>query len=135
MTSIDDQAAFHLALTAEPRLQAIDKVVRALATLAPTDQPMCADCVWTTVLRPLVRPWLGWGRGRTPEQAADESGQSSRVVDLKTFLDEPDTRPEPASETERWLRDSQAWDAVTSRWREVLERADPGLGHGIPPHQ
>ena len=135
MTSIDDEAAFHMTLTAEPRLQAIDKVVRALAALAPTDQPMCADCVWTSVLKPLVRPWLGWSRGKPPEQAADESDHSPPVVGLKTFLDEPDTRPEPASETERWLRGSQAWDAVTSRWMEVLERADPGLGHGVPPQQ
>jgi hypothetical protein len=64
--------AYERALAAEPQLRAIEAMVDALVALAPNDQPYCTACIWETILKPLVSPWVGWERGDVPEQAKDE---------------------------------------------------------------
>lgn len=65
---------FDRALAAEPRLRAVDRMVRLIAAQAPTrrsGKPQCAACVWTGILKPLVTPLVGWARGET-RQASDQ---------------------------------------------------------------
>jgi hypothetical protein len=123
------------ALAAERQLQPIARMVEAFAALAPAPRSrksMCAGCIWDLILKPLVRPILGWDRGYPPEQAPAEPRDSWQPMDLEALLAEDDeARPEPDNEIERWLRSSEAWEVVTDRWLKTLDHADPGNGHGI----
>lgn len=126
---------FEKALAAEPNLRTVDRMVRAFVALAPSRRssvPMCAACVWELVLKPLTYPWVGWGRGRPAAQAPAEQPPLLRtftVTELRRAL--TPSRPPAESDTEAWLRTSEAYDVVTDRWLKMLDAADPAHGHGI----
>src|SRR5262245_55227459 len=62
---------YERALRAEPHLRVVVAVVDALCTLVrPTDR-LCYGCTWDDIVKPLVMPLLGWGRGRVPEEVPD----------------------------------------------------------------
>ena|SRR5215217_6829315 len=86
-----------------------------------------------------LSPWscslVGWERGDLPDQAQDpQPGGSWQPVDLGPYLTalrEGTAKTEPKTETERWLRSGEAWQAVSGHLLARLEQADPGNGHGI----
>jgi hypothetical protein len=141
------------AVQAEPQLRPIVRLVEALVDLRRPSDRLCAGCVWETIVKPLVSPLVGWGRGYPPEQAKDRDSWQPRrlrvtraseirprsrhvdltpyLVDARQLLDEDDDQLPATSETERWLRTSEAYDAVTGRLLAKLDQADPGNGHGI----
>lgn len=130
---------YEKALQAEPQLQVLARMVAAFVALAPSrrsKRPMCAGCIWESILKPLVRPWVGWERGYAPKPAMAQP-RAAVVLDLRSWLGQqsPRSRPHPDNEVEAWLRSSEAFDVVTDRWLNDLRRADPGHGHGIPRSQ
>lgn len=136
------------ALEAEPDLEALDRLVDALCALVRPDDRLCAGCTWEGIVKPLASALVGWERGapRTASTPADTLGLRP-VGDIAAEVDLADQlraqiihgdqilgvphAPEPANDTERWLRSHEAWDAVTNVWLARLEAADPGTGHGI----
>jgi hypothetical protein len=126
-------SAFDRALAAEPQLQTIDNMVRALVALAPKGEPFCTGCIWEMILKPLVLPWVGDCRGDLPDQAKDPDPEAPfKFFTLAELWAQADRRPKPETETERWMRTSEAYDAVTDRWLAQLDNVDPALGHGYP---
>lgn len=125
------------AFTAERELLAIDKLVHVLVTLAPTERSgkaMCVGCLWDSIIKPLTSSLLGYGRGHIPEQAQDlPEGMLPRLetISFGDFKERRATHLRADTETEKWLRTSEAWDAVTDYWLKQLEAADPGNGHGF----
>jgi hypothetical protein len=141
MTNTDSTATtgYQRALAAEPQLQPIVQLVKALCTLArPTDR-MCDCCVWDLILKPLAKPWLGLNRGKLPEQATDDPPWIIRppvrlgeVIGPADSLILSNARGIPATtETETWLRTPEAHDAFTKELRRQLCAAGPRNGHGI----
>jgi hypothetical protein len=106
-TETECEALFRRALAADYRLQAVDRMVRALVALAPTRRsgiPMCVGCVWDLILKPAVVPILGWERGYPPKDAKDPDPDKTtwESIDLTEWLGKIDSKPEPASATEEW---------------------------------
>jgi hypothetical protein len=131
---VDRDAAFRRALAAEPQLRTINRVVNTLVALAPTSssgRPFCHGCAWVFIVKPLAAPWIGWERGYPADQATDPDpdGPAWSVVRASGITIPP--KSEPTSDTEKWLRTSEAWDAVTDTWIGRLVAADPGNGHGL----
>jgi hypothetical protein len=80
----DDMAAYERALKAEPRLKSVVRVVSALTEFVrPTDE-LCYGCTWETMIKPLISPLIGWGRGYPPKSAKDPrpEGVSWEIVNL-----------------------------------------------------
>lgn len=134
-----DEEAYKRALAAERRLVAVDQAVAALCEFVrPTDE-MCYGCTWESIVKPLVTPLVGWGRGYPPKNAKDPQKPLTDWKDaLKSGSDlmreadeEERTRTRALTTTEQWMRTSEAWDAVTSTLLYRLWRADPGTGCGI----
>lgn len=126
------------AVTAEPRLQAVEAMVDALCELVRPADTMCSGCVWDTIVKPLATPLVGWGRGYEPKQARDPRRADEprfRILTVSEIRAESKDRPAPISETEAWMRTTEAWDAVTGPWLARLEAADPANGHGICRHR
>jgi hypothetical protein len=126
---------YQRALAAEPRLRPVEALVDALCTLRrPTDR-LCAGCVWEQIVKPLVSPYLGWGRAYAPRPARDPdpTATGERLLKVRTgLMAEMEERRLPATtDTERWLRTSEAYDAVTDVLLARLDAADPANGHGI----
>lgn len=126
------------ACKADPGIRALDRAVTALcAAASATEGPACSACTWERIVKPLVLPLIGWGRGLPSLPARDPRvpGGPLQPVDLGELMaqmDEQQTRRTPATtDTERWLRTQEAWDAVTASWLARLYDADPALGHGI----
>jgi hypothetical protein len=128
-----DLDAYRRVLAAEPRLRPIAHLVDALCTLVRADDTMCAGCVWESIVEPLTTRLVGWSRGYPPQQATDDRAEpgSVRYVDMDAVLNRLSRREPPASETEAWLRGSDAYDAFTDEMLRRLEAADPASGHGI----
>lgn len=137
MTAVPErQALLERACAADREIRALDQVVTALCVAATIgDGPACSACVWERVVKPLAVPLVGWERGYPPAAANDPGSSSWGPVDLGPVLarlDEREAHRTPATtETERWLRTQDAWDAVTGEWIDRLYEADPGAGHGI----
>ncbi|WMM73009.1 hypothetical protein RCF27_01245 [Rhodococcus pyridinivorans] len=112
-------------------------MVTALCELTRPEDTMCVGCAWDNIIKPLATPLIGWGRGYPPKQAKDRDHNAPRYryVNIAEVLEEQEGRPPAESDTERWLRTSEAWDAVTEYWLARLDTADPGNGHGICSHQ
>lgn len=123
---------YRRALDACPDIRALDNMVRLIAELGPPrpKKPMCYACIWDSALKPLATLVVGWERGRGVESHTDPD-PNNRFPDFDwNNLDTP-PREEAASETEEWLRDMEAFDAVTETWIKLLEDVDPALGHGF----
>lgn len=139
-------ADFTRAFLAEPDLTAVVRLVDALAVLVRPDDQLCASCAWERIVKPLLRPLVGWERG-APRQAPNPApGSSWAPVDLAEVLPSADAirsallstedvkrqaAAEAETDTERWLRTSAAWDAVAGELLARLAAIDPGNGHGI----
>lgn len=125
-------AAFERALKAEPRLRAVVRIVNVLRLLVrPTDQ-MCHGCLWEIVIKPLVKPWIGWGRGYLPRQAKNPDPDGGWRLRVQTAAEVMREHPIPAeTETEKWLRTSEAWNAVTQVLNDRLYKYDPANGCGV----
>lgn len=131
-TVTTDAEAYRRAVDLEPRLLAVEAMVRALVALAPTDEPFCSGCLWSGVLKPLARPLVGWDRARPRLDAQPKRpGSSWTPVDLAPVLALPGP-PEPSTAEEAWLRTTEAFDAVTDPLLALLDDADPALGCGYP---
>lgn len=136
MTTVADRRALlERACAADRAIRALNQVVTALCVAAATgDGPACSSCIWERIVKPLATPLVGWERGYPASEAKDPTSGLA-VVDLGPalkWLDERDAHRTPATtETERWLRSQEAWDAVTGEWISRLYEADPGAGHGI----
>lgn len=124
-------ANYERALAAEPRLRAVVTVVDALTELVrPTDR-MCSGCVWEKIVKPMVLPLIGWGRGHLPHQAKDPDPRPPGLYLIRASEIPWPERTGADTETEKWLRSVGAWDAFTSTLLVRLDRADPANGHGI----
>lgn len=132
------ETIYRRALEAEPDLQALEAAVYVIAQTARPDEPFCPGCLWEEILKPLVTPIVGWERGAPRQQARDaappgvfEAPTALNLSDLET----PDI-PAPTSDTEKWLRTSEPFDAVTDKWLADLDAAGTAVraapGHGIP---
>ncbi len=125
---------FDKALAAEPRLQAVDRLVRLIVATAPTRESgksMCADCFWIEILKPIVETLVGWERGIC-DQAEEQPPDPCEPIDLAEAWDAEDQRPAATSSTEEWLRGSVAYDVVTDRGLKARQGADPANGCGLP---
>lgn len=125
---------FAKAMAADRQLRALDVMVRTLAALPRPGDTMCSGCVWSRILKPLALPLVGFERGTVPTNAEDPKpgGGGLRVYtgdELMAAADVKRTRAE--TDTERWLRSQEAWEAVTGTWIAILHEADPANGHGI----
>lgn len=134
----DRQSLLERACAVDRRIRALDQAVTGLCAAAElADGPACAACVWERVVKPLALPLVGWERGLPPLAVKDPRppGAPLHVMGIGALLEEMDeqkSRRTPASsETERWLRSQEAWDAVTGAWLARLHEADPAAGHGI----
>lgn len=133
----DTSERFVRALAAEHRLRPIVALVDALCDLVGPGDVMCAGCVWETIVKPLVRPLVGWERGCAGREAKDAvPGETGRrpcnMGELMAELDGDELRRTPATtNTERWLRSTEAYDAFTDVLLARLNEADPATGHGI----
>lgn len=123
------------ATNAEPRLQAIVNIVTALTTLVRPTDTMCGGCVWDEIVKPLVLPLIGWERGYPPKAAPDPGNFAWVLVSggdwAREFAEAEKTRTPATTDTEKWLRTSEAWDGFCGELIRRLNDADPGNGHGI----
>jgi hypothetical protein len=131
--SSERKAAYERVLAAEPRLRKVVRVVDALIQFVrPTDE-MCYGCLWTGMIKPLTSPWLGYGRGYVPESAKDPDPATDFprlvVTPASEIMMRAPTKAE--TDTEKWLRSSEAWDAFTKVLIDRLYEADPANGCGI----
>jgi hypothetical protein len=128
------EASYDRALAAEPRLRPIVRIVDALCALVGPDHQMCSGCIWTGIVKPLVTPLVGWERGYAPDEAKDpEPGRRLmlRPVDMKQIMAKLNDRRPATTDTEKWLRSGEAYDAFTDVLMDRLDKADPANGHGI----
>lgn len=125
------ERAYTRALHAEPRLEPVVRVVDALVALVRPTDTLCYACTWETIISPLVYPWIGWARGDLPETAPDTPRDTWAPIDLTSYLDGEDRKVPADTDTERWLRTSDAFDAFTRALIDRLYAADPAHGHGI----
>jgi hypothetical protein len=96
-------AAYERALQAVPKLRAVADVVEILRLLVrPTDQ-LCYGCIWDSIIKPLVRPWVGWGRGYPPKPAKDPDNAFPRFINVGEAMREADPRIPAETETEKYL--------------------------------
>ncbi len=140
--ALQETTAYERALQAEPKLAAVVRVVDALCVLVrPTDR-LCHGCVWETIVKPLVSPLIGWGRGYPSKPASDpdpDNPSGLRIISgsemLAAYEAAQVTRTPATTDTEKWLRTPEAYDAFTDMLLDRLERADPANGHGIGRHE
>lgn len=132
--SPERKAAYDRVLAAEPRLRAVVRVVDTfIQFVRPTDE-MCHGCVWEVMVKPLVSPLVGFGRGYPPKIAKDPNPSGELELVFRSAADllrEPDPRIPAESQTEKWLRTSEAFDAFTDPLLARLYEADPANGCGI----
>lgn len=149
-------ALYEQALRLEPRLCAVDTLVRTLAKYAPTPESgkaLCAGCLWVHAMKRMITPLVGWERHYRHEDAREpEPTVGLRTLETST-LDEllaPSREPRPVTPAdvverwiaegparepagtpeETWMRSSEAYEAVAHELLRVMHEADPGNGHG-----
>lgn len=133
---VDDERDYRRALAAEPALLAAQNVVVFACTFTGPDDQMCNGCFWESTLKPLIHPLIGWER-HAPEKNAPDRKLTFKesCKSLSEIRDEMDALARyqvPAeTETERWMRSSDAWDAMVHPWLAALYEADPGNGCAI----
>lgn len=99
-----ENSTYENALKKCEQLRALEFIVKSFVELAPKNGVMCSGCIWDNAIKPLALDSVGWER--IPH---DGESQNDHL----------------------WLKMSEVWDAVTGKWLAMLERADPGNGHGI----
>ncbi|MFD8948540.1 hypothetical protein ACFV0B_06765 [Streptomyces xanthophaeus] len=123
------------ATRAEPRLQAVVNIVTALTALVRPTDTMCGGCVWDEIVKPLALPLIGWERGYPPKVAPDPGTATWLLITggdwAKKWEEAEKTRTPATTDTEKWLRTSEAWDSVCGELIRRLNDADPANGHGI----
>ncbi len=132
-TSADDYAR---ALDAEPNLRAVDRLVTALCAFVRPSDVMCSDCLYGRTVDPLVTPLVGWERGAGVRVARDPEPDAPRlrvftIAELDARVMPRGSRPPATTDTERWMRTADAYDAVRDTLLARLWDADPGNGHGV----
>jgi hypothetical protein len=104
-------------------------------------------CTWESIIKPLVSPLIGYGRGYPPKQAKDPEPpgerrlMATRASDIATswkpvdwsevFAEGEARNKEKVTKTEKWLRSPEAWDAFTRPLLDRLYEADPANGCGV----
>lgn len=123
------------ATRAEPRLQAVVNIVTALTALVRPTDTMCGGCVWDEIVKPLALPLIGWERGYPPKAAPDPGTLAWLFTGggdwAKECAEAEKARTPATTDTEKWLRTSEAWDSVCGELIRRLNDADPANGHGI----
>lgn len=114
--------AFDRALAAEPQLVAVALLVDRLCEQARPGDDERYGVVWEDVVKALVSPLVGDERGFIPRQAPD--GPQPKVISVAEFVFDGPDRVEPRTETEKWLRTSEAFDAVMNELRSRLAGAE-----------
>jgi hypothetical protein len=113
----------------------MDRLVTTLCEFVRPSDFLRHGCLWERMVKPLVRPLVGYERGFFPKVAADPpaSGESGWRFLNRAELLAHDSRPRvPATtDTEQWMRTSEAWDAVTRVLLARMWDADPANGCGI----
>ncbi|MFC8408548.1 hypothetical protein ACFUG9_34035 [Streptomyces griseoincarnatus] len=131
---------YERALNADRRLRALADVVNALCEFIRPADTMCSGCAWDSLVKPLATPLIGWERGYPSEPAPDpEVGGGWKFVSgsdwLAVFEAAEKDRTPATTDTEKWLRTSEAWDAYCGELIRRLGAADPANGHGIHRHR
>ncbi|CAM5714830.1 hypothetical protein SVIOM342S_07645 [Streptomyces violaceorubidus] len=140
MTTPPEQTGYERAMKADRRLRALAEFVNALCGFVRPADTMCGGCTWDSLVKPLAVPLIGWERGRLPESAPDpKPGGGWKFVSGSEWVAaveaaEKDRTP-ATTETEEWLRTSEAWDAYCGGLIRRLNAADPANGHGIHRHR
>lgn len=85
------------------------------------------------MIKPLISPLIGWGRGYPPKSAKDPrpEGVSWEIVNLGDVLREADPKVPAETNTEEWLRTSEPYSGFTTVLLNRLYEADPANGCGI----
>ncbi|MEU0428519.1 hypothetical protein ABZ235_33945 [Streptomyces canus] len=127
---------YERAMNADPQLRALADLVTALCQFVRPADTMCGGCAWDSLVKPLATPLIGWQRGYPPETARDpEPNRPWRLIigrDLTTEWEAAKRDRKPATtDTEAWLRTSEAWDGYCGELIQRLNDADPAHGHGI----
>ena len=120
-------AAFDRALNADYQLMAKKVVDTFIKLVRPTDE-LCHACVWELIVKPLVSSRVGHGRGYEPMQAEDPDPTGERFLRVITAAEYMKDRPQRApaeTETEKWMRTSEAYDAFTDVLLKRLEDQQP----------
>ncbi|MFD6973554.1 hypothetical protein [Streptomyces sp. NPDC059949] len=136
MTTTARQTDLDRATRAEPRLQAVINIVTALTALVRPTDTMCGGCVWDEIIKPLALPLIGWERGYQPAEAEDpDPDRMWRLINASDWAagwqDAEKARTPATTDTEKWLRTSEAWDSVCGELIRRLNDADPANGHGV----
>ncbi|MFE6194126.1 hypothetical protein [Streptomyces sp. NPDC057838] len=140
MTTPAEKYGYERALNADRQLRALADLATAVCEFIRPADTMCGGCAWDTLVKPLATPLIGWERGYPPESAPDPETQGGwKIVSGSDWLAvieaaEKDRTP-AATETEKWLRTSEAWDAYCGELIRRLNAADPANGHGVHRHR
>ncbi|MEJ2814002.1 hypothetical protein WBN73_20940 [Paenarthrobacter sp. CCNWLY172] len=129
MTWEEQQECYERALAAEPALRAVVRVVDALLLI---DAEKSEGLDHWMIIKPLIQPWIGYGRGHVPSEASDVVGPPKpRAYGFKEFLEEAKKQQRVPATTaaEKWMRTEEAWDAFTN---VLLTRLGYGGYAGLP---
>lgn len=110
----EQQECYERALAAEPALRAVVRVVDALMLV---DEEKSESLDHWMIIKPLIQPCIGAGRGYVPSEASDVVGAPQpRVYGFKELLEEAkkQKRVPATTETEKWMRTEEAWDAFSN---------------------
>ncbi|WP_019072389.1 hypothetical protein [Streptomyces hokutonensis] len=134
--STPQHTEYDRALTADHRLRALAQLVTALCQFVRPADTMCGGCAWDALVKPLATPLIGWERGYKPEAAKDpDPDRAWRIYTggewLAGWKEAEQDRTPASTDTEQWLRTSEAWDAYCGELIRQLNAADPAHGHGI----
>ncbi|MGH3793875.1 MAG: hypothetical protein ACRDSP_03195 [Pseudonocardiaceae bacterium] len=116
-------AAYDRALASEPQLCDVERLVDQLCKHARPGDYERYGHMWEWIVKALVSPLVGDERGLIPRQVGDEP--SGRFISMADFMDlaAPGRYTTPTSETEKWMRGSEAFDAVMNELRSRLAGA------------
>jgi hypothetical protein len=108
----DRAETVRVAAQVDGQIEALDQMVRTASATC------CADCYWSSVLKPLARPLLGRRRGYLPRSVTEGPAQWQLLSEMSKAA--PPPRVPAAGPTEEWLRREDVWDAITDHWLSIL---------------
>lgn len=128
-----DLEAFDKACLLDRHLAVVNHIVGILCELVRPEDTMCAGCIWDTVVKPLITPYVGFNRGLPLREAQPyKPGGEVEMKSLLDWLNESDEKRVPATtDEEKWLRRQSTWESFTTVILHRLDEADPANGHGI----